>query len=226
MKSRARKWYARVMRWHSAFGVRRARHRRWALGLATFVLTTTARAGDRGPYLGASGGVFAGAGFEGLSVPAAGFDFATGYRFTRGVSLEGFFDAWFDFQPYREPSEGAACSGESTLQWHWQTFGLRLWGHVARGKHVEFEVAPPWLGIGIAYEARRSVLTPSNYCYSKPRDGAASIVVFGLIAFALDVKLDEHFSLRLWSGAEIDLAQNVGLGVLALTGNFGPTVRF
>ncbi len=101
---------------------------RWAAAVCVVLLAPTARAEDgvRGPYLRASAGVLAGAGFMGLSVPAAGVDVATGYRFTRGVSLEGFFDGWFAFQPHLQPTEGAACSGTFTDQWHWQTFGVRL----------------------------------------------------------------------------------------------------
>ena len=52
------------------------------------------------------------------------------------------------------------------------------------------------------------------------------MVVFGLIAFALEVKLAERVSLRLTTSAEVDLAQDAGIGVLAISAAAGPLVRF
>ena len=194
--------------------------------IAATAAATTAHAG--GAYVDATGGAFAGAGFEGLTITAAGVDVATGYRLSRVFSIEGIFGSWFATQPYQAGHVGAWCSGEWLDDWHWQTFGVRLWTHPVATRRVDFAIAPPWLAGGAAFDHGRSLYQPGDECYAlqRPRDRAGAMIVFGLIAFALDVTLSRHVALRLTTGAEIDLAQDAGIGVLAISASAGPVVRF
>src|SRR5581483_5371839 len=100
---------------------------------------------NRGPYVEASATALAGGGLEGLNVNAVGLELATGMRFRHVFAVEGLFDASFHTSRYLEPGEGAQCSGLYTDQWHWQTFGVRLWTHLMDSSHVDVAVALPWV---------------------------------------------------------------------------------
>ena len=57
-------------------------------------------------------------------------------------------------------------------------------------------------------------------------DRSSAMIVVGLVALALEINFDAHFALRLATGVEVDVAQDVGLGVIAITGALGPTIHF
>ena len=196
--------------------------------LATLVLPIEAAYADnRGPYVEASGGMFAGAGVEGLNVNAVGLQLASGVRFSRVLAFEGLFDAWFHTSPYVEPAEGAQCSGLYTDQWHWQTFGARLWTHFTDNEHIDVALALPWLELGAVYDHGRSVEAFGSHCYYPPRDSSGLMTVVGLVALALELRLASHVSLRIAGSAELDLGADVGgLGVLSISALVGPRVRF
>jgi hypothetical protein len=193
---------------------------------ALVLLPSPAHADNRGPYVEASATALAGGGVEGLNVNAVGLELASGVRFARVFALEGLFDASFHTSPYLEPEEGAQCSGLYTDQWHWQTFGARLWTHFTDNVHIDFAIALPWVELGVVYDHGRSAVAPGEQCFYGPRDSSGTMIVVGLVALAFELRITSHVGLRLGTSVALDLGTNVGLGVMSVTGFVGPRIRF
>ena len=176
-------------------------------------------------YVGASVDGYAGGWFDG-NVTGVRFVTMTGYRITQWISIEVFFDATFQNQPRLQPTEGAPCSGTYSDQWHWQTFGLRMWTHLAHTEHVDFSLAPPWIGVGAAFDHGRSVEPLGSHCYFGARDDAGAVFAFGLVGFGLELRAERWVGIRITGGAELDLSTDVGLAALAVTASVGAVMRF
>lgn len=176
-------------------------------------------------YVGATVDGYAGGRFDG-NVTGARVVTMTGYRVTKWISVEMFLDATFQNQPRLQPAEGAQCSGTYTDQWHWQTLGLRMWTHLAHTEHVDFSIAPPWIGVGAAFDHGRSVEPTSSHCYFGPRDTAGAAFAFGLVGLGLELRAERHVGIRITGGAEFDMSLDVALAALAVTASVGVVVRF
>ncbi len=176
-------------------------------------------------YVGATVDGYAGGWFDG-NVTGVRVVTMTGYRVTKWISVEVFFDATFQNEPRLGPTEGAQCSGTSTDQWHWQTFGLRMWTHLAHTEHVDFSIAPPWIGVGAAFDHGRSIEPIGSHCYFDPRDTAGAAFALGLGGFGLELRAERRVGIRIAGGAEFDMSMDVGLAALAVTASVGAVVRF
>src|SRR5258708_10265349 len=99
------------------------------IALGTFIslvaATSSAEPEVRPVYVGATVGGQVGAQFAREPLPAWGGDLFVGVRVSRWVSIEGFVATRFTFDPLRQPTEGAFCSGTRTDSWHWHLAGAR-----------------------------------------------------------------------------------------------------
>lgn len=197
------------------------------LSISLVLLAKNAHADDKA-YFAASTEALAGAGFEGLNVTAVGLEASSGLRFARFFAVDLFFEGLVDTQPYRLPSEGAACSGNYTEQFHWEALGLRFWARPVHSRHVDFSIAAPYVAGGVAFTHGKPFQTPPAFCAQsvRPLDWHGALAVFHLITFALELRFDDHFAWRFMAGAEIDLAVDADLGILSISASAGPVFRF
>ena len=166
----------------------------------------------------------------GYNLVMLGSEGATGYRFSRWVSLEGFFSSRFATGPSADMAAvGAMCVGEVD-HWRTQSFGARVWIHALHLRAVDVSVRPT-IGAGVAFDTATLTTGGGNPCRTYVTTGAGWTLNAGL-DLALEVRPAPWLGLRLVVETTFDGGKasqydvGFGFGVVTLGATFGPVLRF
>lgn len=179
-------------------------------------------------YVGAALTAHEGGGLGGYELTTLGGDVFTGYRFSRWLSLEGFFDARVATSPSsNHEGYGAVCAGGwSNLRT--TTFGARLLMHVVHRPAFDLSVVPSIAG-GLTLDQGAFFVAgvePSGGCGVVPitRVGGA---VSGGLGVAFEVRSSRWLAWRATFETSIDAGSAVtaGYAVVSLGGYVGPVFR-
>ncbi len=178
-------------------------------------------------YVGGAFGVHEGGGLGGYELTMVGVDVFTGYRFSRWISLEGFFDGRVATSSSADhEGVGAMCAGGwSNLRT--TMLGARLLVHVVHQRAVDVSIFPSAAG-GITLDQGMIVggFVPPEGCAvrSVTRTGVA---LSGGLGVAVEVRASRWLAFRAAFETSIDAGDSVtgGYAVLSLGGYVGPVFR-
>src|SRR5512138_351847 len=98
-----------------------------AVVLVALAASRSAGASEQRTELGLSATTSDNVGALFRNVATFGGDVFVGRRVAPRITLEGSFVYAFENGRWREPLEGAPCSGSGTHQWSWEGFAARMW---------------------------------------------------------------------------------------------------
>jgi hypothetical protein len=177
-------------------------------------------------YVGGAFAVHEGGGLGGYELTTVGANVFTGYRFSRWISLEGFFDGRVATSSSADhEGVGAMCvGGWSNLRT--SMLGARLMVHVVHRPTFDVSIFPSAAGGITLDQAMVTGFGSAGGCAVTPMT-RAGVALSGGLGVALELRATRWFGFRAMFETSIDAGDAVtgGYAVLSLGGYVGPVFR-
>jgi len=198
---------------------------RRTLSFVLVMLVAHRASADSRTEMGLSATTSANAGLLGLNAGMLGGDVFVGRRIAPRVTLQGSFVYAFENGRWKEPLQGAPCSGSETHRWTWEGFAARVWIDTIHTSRVRLSLAPPSITVGLLGDDAEF---GGGTCSHPPASLRTWLLAVGLGGISLDVVLTRSLEVRAWTEAALVLdGEPVWFnGGISISASIGPTFRF